>query len=47
VFPKGKVDESEDSIDAALRETREEIHIELRRQDINQEQFVEIETSKH
>ena len=43
-FPKGKVDEDETPIDCALREVQEETHLELNREQINEQQFVKVET---
>lgn len=47
VFPKGKVDEGEDSLEAALRETYEETHLEIAPQNVNKNQFILMETSKN
>jgi len=47
VFPKGKVDEGEDSMEAALRETYEETHLEIAPKNVNRNQFILMETSKN
>jgi len=43
-FPKGKVDEEESAIECAIREVQEETHLQLRRDQINEQQFVKVET---
>ena len=45
-FPKGKVDQGEDSVRCALREIYEETQLRLEDK-INVEQFVKVETIKH
>jgi 8-oxo-dGTP pyrophosphatase MutT (NUDIX family) len=43
-FPKGKVDEDETALECAVREVHEETNISLRRDQINEDQFVKVET---
>jgi len=43
-FPKGKVDEGESAVDCAIREVFEETHIQLNKKQINEDQFVKVET---
>lgn len=43
-FPKGKVDEDETALECAVREVHEETNINLRKDQINEDQFVKVET---